>query len=31
MANKIVCVLAENYGLRIYVIILPPGDFSFVH
>ena len=28
MANQIVCVLAETYGLRIYAIMLPPSDFS---
>ena len=26
MANQIVCVLAKNYGLRIYAIMLPPSD-----
>ena len=28
MANQIVCVLEETYGLRIYPIMLPPTDFS---
>ena len=32
MANQIVCVLAETYGLRIFIaIMLPPCDFSFAH
>ena len=31
MANQIVCVLAETYGLRIYAIMLPPSDFSVAH
>ena len=26
MANQIVCVLAETYGLRIYAIMLPPSE-----
>ena len=28
MADQIVCVLTETYGLRIYAIMLPPSDFS---
>ena len=31
MANQIVCVLVETYGLRIYAIMLPPSDFSVSH
>ena len=31
MANQIVCVLADTYGLRIYAIMLPPRDFSVAH
>ena len=31
MENKIVCVLAETYGLKIYSIMLPPSDFSVAH
>ena len=31
MANEIMCVLAETYGLRIYEIMLPPSDISVAH
>ena len=31
MANQIVCVLAETYGLRIYATMLPLIDFSVAH
>ena len=31
MANQIVCVLADTYGMRIYAIMLPPSDFSVAH
>ena len=31
MAYKIVCVLAQTYGLRIYAIMLPPSDFAIAH
>ena len=31
MANQIVCVVVETYGLRIYAIKLPPSDFSVNH
>ena len=31
LANQIVCVLAETYGLRIYAIMLPPSDFLVAH
>ena len=31
MANQIIILLAETYGLRIYAIMLPPSDFSVAH
>ena len=31
MANRIVCVLAETYVLKIYAIMLLPSDFSVAH
>ena len=31
MANQIVCVLAETHGLKIYVIMLPPSDYSVAY
>ena len=31
MANQIIYVLAETYGLRIYAIMLTPSDFLVDH
>ena len=31
MANQIICVLAESYGLRLFSIMLPPSDFSVAY